>query len=166
MEVNFLRRHLTAFLVSFAALFLLALPMQEARADSLNLGNTSGFNAVFNSGGGLNLLTLLGLSGGLTDTQLFLSLNNQPSGSNNSPYYAAWDAILLGSDGSIPLSEANLFAELFGGTGQQWENFFGSWWGNKNTAVPEPGSFGLLACGLVGLLVAGTYLRRRVQISR
>jgi len=165
MQVNFLRRHLTSILVSFATLFLLALPMQEARADSLNLGDTSSFNVVFNSGGGFNLLSLLGLSGGLTDTQIFLSLNNQPSGSNNSPYYATWDAILLGSDGSISLAEANLFAELFGGTSQQWENFFGSWWGSKHSAVPEPGSFGLLACGLAGLLFAGIYLKRRVQIS-
>jgi hypothetical protein len=162
MQVRFVRKHLTAILVSLAALFLMALPMQEARADSLNLGTV----ANFDSGSGLNLLNLLIVSGGLTDTQIFLNLTNQPSGTTGSPYYATWDAILSGSDGSISLSEANLFAELFGGTGQQWENFFASWWGNRHTAVPEPGTLGLLACGLLGLLSAGSYLKRRVPISR
>ena len=167
MHASFVRKHSIAVSIGLATLFLMALPVQEARADSFNLGTSAGFNAVFDSnpGGTFNLLNLFNLTGGLTDTQIFQSLGNPSSSTIGSSYLAAWQGILLGSGGSISLADANLFADLFGGNGQEWENFFGSWWGKKHTSVPEPGTLALLGCGILGLFIVGGLLKKRILVS-
>ena len=167
MPASFVRKHSILVSIVLATLFLMALPVQEARADNINLGNGGSFNVVFNSnpGGTVNLLNLFNLTGGLTDTQIFQSLGNPSSNTIGSSYLAAWQGILLGSGGSISLADANLFAELFGGTNQHWEDFFGSWWGKKHTAVPEPETLALLGCGILGLFIVGGLLKKRNPIS-
>jgi hypothetical protein len=156
MLASFVRKHSMAIPIVLTALFLMALPPQEARADSFNFGNAANFSAVFN------------FTGGISDSQLLLvlsapgnpfSLNTKGSG-----YLGAWEGILLGDGGSISLADADLFVGFFGGNAQGWENFFKSW-GKKHTTVPEPGTLGLLACGLLGLLIVGGRFRRRIPVS-
>lgn len=167
MVGEFVRRHTAGILIGLAALVLMALPMQEAKADNFNLGNFGNYTSGFSSGPGntFNLLNLLSLSGGLSDIQIFNSLNNSGNNFSGSAYLTAWQGILQGSDGYLPLGDANLFAQLFGGSSQDWENFFNSWWHKKHSSVPEPGTLGLLSCGLVGVLLAGGLLKRRNPIS-
>jgi hypothetical protein len=156
MLASFVRRHSMAIPIVLTALFLMALPPQEARADSFNFGNAANFPGVLN------------FTGGISDSQLFLALSNLGNpfslNTNSSGYLGAWENILLGNGGSISLTDANLFVEFFGGDAQGWENFFGSW-GKKHIAVPEPGTLGLLACGLLGLLIGGRRFRGRISVS-